>query len=216
MLTHSADPSPITEIPGWALESATGVVVGIVLGLLLVPGRWIAQYSRNRRQNNLAAFREARRQLREVQLILRFEEPDPFDSEAVRTETTETARERKGRMRRGWDEAEAALDLVQGRTIPDFVTTLADLFHRSWAVDDAYGRQAEENPNTQIVSTAIDALTHRIKHRWKPLTDYQPQITQWKSTISDADQVAADIWEKQKESYRLWLLEEDTAQGTSG
>lgn len=206
MLPFTTDPSPVTEVPMWALESATGVIVGLVFGFLALPVRWVFLYVQNRRQSNVAAFREARRALRDVQLSLRFEEPDPFDMDAV--EADEDAPARDERQLRLWDEAEAALDLAPGKKMPEHISTLADLFRRSGVVDAMFPH-AGLNPEFAITDAAIAVLTFRIKHRWKKL-DLQPEeVAGWRSTIEGAEHEWDERDRLMREDWIEWRRRKD-------
>jgi hypothetical protein len=199
-----ADPteetSLLTQVPEWFTETATTTVTAALIGFLFFPVKWFAGAISKARQENVTAYREARRALRAVQLERRF----PLGGNS----TAEDARHRAATEQRAWDDAQHLLAGARCKRLHEYITKLADLDSRSGVVD-IWGDPGHTDLTPELLALAIDALNFRAKHPW-PIRQRRSkkQLAELESGITSAEQEYEERWKANRAAYLEWISKE--------
>lgn len=133
VLTATADVS----VTGLALSAAVTTAVGLAVGLVAFPIRWWLQSAARRRQENVAAYRDALRVLRAAQREARYGERSAGDR-----------RSRDAIPAKAWDEALHRLAEARDTETYGRFERLADLSLRAGALATLFPPEANEDPRT--------------------------------------------------------------------
>lgn len=198
------------QIVTWAAEAGVVAFVGLAVGVIAFPVRWVISALEQRRQQVVTACREAHRVLRSAQLDNRY---------LLLGTTTDDERETAitaGRtaMERAWDEAVEYLKMSTAADEYRIVDRLAELRQRAEVVNIVENIPGEDGALERAMDDlALEVLRYRISHRFEPLFGqrFSDQVDRWESAIVSSE---AELDRREailREDYRLWKEQQRVA-----
>lgn len=198
------------EIVGWAAEAGVSAFVGLAVGVIAFPVRWVVSALEQRRQEIVTACREAHRVLRTAQLDNRYLLLET--STGVERETVIADGRRA--MDRAWDDAVECLRMSSAVDEYSLVNRLAELRHRAELVNVVENIPGEDGAlERAMLDLALEVVRFRISHRFEPLfaRGFTATVDGWERAIvaseTELDRREAIL----REDYRLWKEQERLA-----
>ncbi|WP_024285644.1 hypothetical protein [Cellulomonas sp. KRMCY2] len=191
-----------------AVNTAVTTVVGLLVGLIAFPGRWFLQWRSRRRQDDVAAYRQAHRLLRDVQVERLYPAPvkagEDHDDRAI-----EAGMLSWNSAKRAWDETLHVVSFTRDKKAYERLAELAELYVRSPVVEYIY-QDADADPGPSLLASAIELLAWRERHAIRTLPA-AASLEEHRRLISSAEAEAEDRERVQVEEYRKWRAERAAA-----
>ena len=196
------------DLSALAVNTAVTTVVGLLVGLVAFPVRWFLQWRSRRRQDDVAAYRQAHRLLRDVQIERLFPAPvkagEDHDDRAI-----EAGLLSWNNAKRAWDEALHLVSFTRDKKTYEVLAELAELYVRSPVVEYIY-QDEDADPGPELLASAIGLLAWRERHAVRSLPPVA-SLEEHRRLISTAEAEAEDRQRVQAEEYRRWRAERDAA-----